>query len=68
MSATPTAQPDAPASSNYRFVVIAAMMVPHVFGFILLESLGLMLPSINKEFSLTATGGGNPRFSAQELA
>ena len=65
-------QPDAPQSSNYRFVVITAWMIPHVFGFILLESLGLMLPSINKEFNLSATEegilGSAPRVGMMILA
>ena len=58
MSAPYYSHPSAPKSSNYRFVVITAWMVPHVFGFILLESLGLMLPSINKEFHLSPTEEG----------
>ena len=67
-----TTQPSAPQSSNYRFVVITAWMIPHVFGFILLESLGLMLPSINKEFNLSATEegllGSAPRIGMMLLA
>ena len=71
MSAHST-QPPAPQSSNYRFVVITAWMIPHVFGFIVLEGLGLMLPSINKEFNLTATEegllGSAPRVGMMLLA
>lgn len=67
-----SSQPDAPQSSKYRFVVITAWMIPHVFGFILLESLGLMLPSINKEFNLSATEegilGSAPRVGMMLLA
>ncbi len=65
-------QPAAPPSSDYRFVVIAAWMIPHVFGFILLESLGLMLPSINEEFHLSpfeeGVLGSAPRVGMMLLA
>ncbi len=72
MSAPYHSRPTAPQSTNYRFVIIIAMMLPHVFGFIILESLGLMLPSINKEFHLSPTEegilGSAPRIGMMILA
>ena len=72
MSAPYHSRPTAPQSTNYRFVIIIAMMLPHVFGFIILESLGLMLPSINREFHLSPTEegilGSAPRIGMMILA
>ena len=72
MSAPYYSHPAAPQSTNYRFVIIIAMMLPHVFGFIILESLGLMLPSINREFHLSPTEegilGSAPRIGMMILA
>ena len=72
MSAPYYSRPTAPQSTNYRFVIIIAMMLPHVFGFIILESLGLMLPSINREFHLSPTEegilGSAPRIGMMILA
>ena len=59
-------------SSSYRWVIISVWMTGHVFGFIVLESLGLLLPSINKEFHLSPIEvgllGSAPRIGTMVLA
>ncbi|MEE9247821.1 MAG: MFS transporter [Dehalococcoidia bacterium] len=59
-------------SSSYRWVIISVWMTGHVFGFIVLESLGLLLPSINKELHLSPIEvgllGSAPRIGTMALA
>ena len=48
----------APFYPRYRWVVLSTWMMPHLWSFVFLSSLGLMLPSIRAEFGLTATQEG----------
>lgn len=43
---------------GYRWVVISMWMTAHVWGFVILESLGFMLPSIREEFGLSPLQAG----------
>ncbi|MFQ5933460.1 MAG: MFS transporter [Dehalococcoidia bacterium] len=40
-------------ASSYRWVVIITWMVAHIWGFITIESLGFLLPSMREELGLT---------------
>ena len=43
---------------RYRWVVLSSWMMPHLWSFVFLSSLGLMLPSIREELGLSALQEG----------
>ncbi len=55
---TPTATEDDIAASNYRWLVIGLWMVISVSGFMVLSTLGILLPSISEELGLSPSKQG----------
>ncbi len=58
------ATPATPIYPRYRWVVLTSWMLPHLWSFVFLSSLGLMLPYIREELGLTGfqeglLGGGS---------
>ena len=47
-----------PTYPRYRWVVLTSWMLPHLWSFVFLSSLGLMLPSIREELGLTGIQEG----------
>ncbi len=52
------AQTPVPVYPRYRWVVLSSWMLPHLWSFVFLSSLGLMLPSIREELGLTGLQEG----------
>ena len=49
----------APANApNYRWVVIVMWMISHMWGFIMIDSIGIFLPSIRNELGLSPIQAG----------
>ena len=57
MTTTYTATPPR-VYPRYRWVFLTSWMLPHLWSFVFLSSLGLMLPSIRAELGLTGIQEG----------
>ena len=70
-----TAAPASVADTSYpvyRWVVLAAWILPHVWGFVVMESIGFLLPSMKEELGLSPIQegliGAAPRIGSMILA